>query len=145
MDYQQRRRTELDSGTHRTRQAGVRNFLTDVRRRRHAGFLETAHRLDVGLDATACAALAKWAREEYEREIGDIPIGLVATCHLGPPYVDHRLDLFQSILEHYAPLDVMPEPYAGARMLVRSGAYEFVEVWASGELRPVRADGSTVG
>jgi hypothetical protein len=29
-------------------------------------------------------------------------------------------------------------------MLARNEAYEFVEIYASGELRPVRADGSVV-
>jgi hypothetical protein len=38
----------------------------------------------------------------------------------------------------------MPEPFAQARMLVRTGAYAFVEVYASGELHPVRQDGTVV-
>jgi len=31
----------------------------------------------------------------------------------------------------------MPEPFTRARMLARTGAYAFVEVYASGDLRPV--------
>lgn len=115
-----------------------------LRKPRHAGLLEAAHRCDAGLDAATRAQLAGWIRAEYEREFGDVPLGLFSLCHLGPPYVDHRLDLWQSIVEHYAPADPVPEPFAQARVLVRSGAYEFVEVYASGELRPVLADGSVV-
>jgi hypothetical protein len=100
--------------------------------------------LDTRLGAADRAELAKWIRDQYETEYGDIPLGLVAVCHLGPPYVDHRMDLFQSILEHYAPADVMPDPFAAARMLVRTGAYAFVEVYASGKVSPVRDDGSVV-
>jgi hypothetical protein len=111
---------------------------------RHAGIFEAVHRIDAGLDAATRAELAKWIRDEYEREFGDVPLGFFAQCHLGPPYVDHRLDLWQSILEHYAPTDTVPEPYARARMLVRTNAYDFIEVYASGDLKPVLRDGSVV-
>src|SRR3954449_10584558 len=114
------------------------------RKSRHAGILEAAHRCDAGLDAASRAQLSGWIRAEYETEFGDVPLGLFSLCHLGPPYIDHRLDLWEPILEHYPPADVVPEPFAQARMLVRSGAYEFVEVYASGELRPVLNDGSVV-
>ncbi|MFF6883550.1 hypothetical protein ACFY9F_10220 [Streptomyces sp. NPDC012421] len=46
-----------------------------------------------------------------------------------------------AILQHYTPADVVPEPYARARMIVRTGAYPLVEVYASGALVPVRPDG----
>ncbi|GAA0452239.1 hypothetical protein Ade02nite_00150 [Paractinoplanes deccanensis] len=115
-----------------------------IRKPRHAGLFQAVHRLDAGLDPAARAQLAEWIRGEYQSEFGDVPLGLFALCHLGPPYIDHRLDLWQSIVEHYAPADAVPQPYAQARMLVRSGAYDFVEVYASGELRPVLKDGSVV-
>ncbi|GIF05194.1 hypothetical protein [Actinoplanes siamensis] len=113
-----------------------------LRKPRHAGLVEAVHRLDAGLDTATRAQLDGWIRAEYESEFGDVPLGMFALCHLGPPYIDHRLDLFQSIVEHYAPADPVPEPFARARMLVRTGAYDFVEVYASGELRPVLHDGS---
>jgi hypothetical protein len=116
----------------------------DARKRRHAGLFQAIRRLDGRLDAASRAELAKWVRDEYEREIGDLPLGFVAVCHLGPPYVDHRLDLLNSIVDHFGPADVMPEPFAQARMLVRSNAYEYVEVYASGEIRPVLPDGTVV-
>ncbi|WP_236642582.1 hypothetical protein [Actinoplanes utahensis] len=111
---------------------------------RHAGLFEAVRRLDAGLDAATRAQLAEWIRAEYANEFGDVPLGMFAVCHLGPPFVDHRLDLWQSIVEHYAPADTVPEPFARARMMVRSGAYEFVEVYASGELKPVLKDGTVV-
>ncbi|MFG1607777.1 hypothetical protein [Actinoplanes sp. NPDC049265] len=114
------------------------------RKPRHAGIFEAVHRLDAGLDEAARANLVGWIRAEYQSEFGDVPLGMFALCHLGPPYVDHRLDLWRSIVEHYAPADPVPDPFAGARMLVRSGAYEFVEVYASGELRPILPDGTAV-
>ncbi|MEU8316214.1 hypothetical protein [Micromonospora sp. NPDC048887] len=148
MESAHRRRVEaplnakLDvTGLGRQRQATSR----DTRKRRHAGLFEAVRRLDGHLDAGARAELAKWVRDEYEREFGDVPLGFVATCYLGPPYVDHRLDLFHSIVEHYAPGDVMPEPFAQARMLARTGAYAYIEVYAGGTLHPVLPDGSVVG
>jgi hypothetical protein len=145
MEFSQRRRVSFDTGMHAaTRQGGglLRQPGKLDRTPRHAGILEAVHRFDARLDSAARAALAGWMREQYETQIGDVPLGFVALCHLGPPYIDHRLDLLQSIVDHFAPADPMPDPYAQARMLVRTGAYEFVEVYASGKLQPVRTDGS---
>lgn len=94
-----------------------------------------------GLSPEALRELTDWIREEYQSEYGDFPVGWIAVCGLGPPYVDHRLDLTMAILQHYTPGDVLPEPYARARMLVRTGAYPLVEVYASGALVPVPPDG----
>lgn len=115
-----------------------------TRRSRGRELLAAVHRLDAVLDEAARAELARWAREHYRAELDDMPVGLVAQCFLGPPFVDHRMDLLHEILDHYAPADVMPDPFGQARMLVRTGAYAFVEVYASGALVPVRDDGSTV-
>jgi hypothetical protein len=147
MDFSQRRRIEFNADLKATTRDNARVRVSSTknqRKPRHAGIFEAVHRLDARMDPASREALAKWVREQYETEIGDIPLGFVAECHLGPPYVDHRLDLLQSIVDHFAPHDTMPEPYAQARMLVRTGAYEFVEIYASGTLRPVRADGSVV-
>ena len=148
MEFVRRRRvqTGLDASSATAGKQGQQVGPTrkQLRKPRHAGLFEAVHRLDGGLDAISRAHLSEWIRSEYESEFGDVPLGLFALCHLGPPYIDHRLDLWQSILEHYAPADPVPEPFAPARMLVRSGAYDFVEVYASGELRPVLKDGSVV-
>jgi hypothetical protein len=115
-----------------------------IERPRHAGLFEAIHRLDMDIAAAERQQLAEWIREEYERELGDFPLGFVAMCHLGPPFIDHRLDLMHSIVDHYAPSQGMPDPFQQARMLVRTGAYEFIEIYASGQLIPVRSDGTPV-
>ena len=115
-----------------------------LRRPRHSGLFTAVHRLDAALDETSRRELAGWIREQYSTEYGDIPLGFLATCYLGPPYGDHRLDLIFSIVEHYAPDDVVPYPFAQARMLVRAGGYAFVELYASGAMVPVRDDGTPV-
>ncbi|GAB7046454.1 hypothetical protein [Catenuloplanes indicus] len=146
MDFTQRRRVQTGFGqaAPQRQQQGLVRSTRAGRARRHAGIFEAVHRLDAGLDATARAEIARWVRDEYEKEFGDVPLGFFAQCHLGPPYVDHRLDLWQSITDHYAPADFVPEPFVGARPLARSGAYDFIEVYASGELKPVLQDGSVV-
>jgi len=118
--------------------------LRDLRRPRHAGLFEAVHRIDAQLDEASRRELEGWIGDQYSVEYGDVPLGFVALCHLGPPYVDHRLDLLHSIVEHYGAGDSMPEPFAQARMLARTGAYPFVEVYGSGQIIPVRADGSIV-
>lgn len=113
---------------------------------RHAGLFEAIRRLDTVLDAADRRALADWIRSEYEREyhFDDVPLGFVSACYLGPPYVDHRLDLTASIVDHFAPGQAMPPPFDNARSWVRSGAYEFVEVYLSGNVIAVRPDGTPV-
>ncbi|MGH4020779.1 MAG: hypothetical protein ACRDT0_16450 [Pseudonocardiaceae bacterium] len=145
MTFKQRGRRNVALGNSAVSRNTAPQALRDLRRPRHAGLFEAVHRLDAQLDRASREELASWIRDQYSVEYGDIPVGFVAICHLGPPYVDHRLDLVHSIVEHYGPGDSMPEPFAQARMLARTGAYEFVEVYASGQLVPVRADGSVVG
>jgi hypothetical protein len=145
MEFARRRRVETNLDPRAASQNRPAPGLGQrLRKPRHAGLFEAVHRLDAGLDAGMRAQLAEWIRAEYQSEFGDVPLGMFALCHLGPPYIDHRLDLLQSIVEHYAPADAVPEPFNQARMLVRTGAYDFVEVYASGELRPVLKDGSVV-
>jgi hypothetical protein len=148
MEFARRRRVEsqLDSGLAASskEQGQLRPAHRNARKARHAGIFEAVHRIDASLDPAMRAELGKWIRDEYEREYGDIPLGLFAQCHLGPPYVDHRLDLWQSIVEHYTRADAVPPQFAEARTIVRSGAYDYVEVYASGLTIPVLKDGSVV-
>jgi hypothetical protein len=146
MEFAQRRRVEtrLDAGTPTQDRQLQRPPNQAARAPRHAGIFEAVHRIDAGLDEATRAQLAQWIRDEYQSQFGDVPLGFFARCHLGPPYVDHRLDLWQNIVEHYAPGDTVPEPFARARMLARTGSYDFIEVYASGELKPVLNDGSVV-
>jgi hypothetical protein len=128
-----------DSVTGAGRQSGRR-------KPRHAGLFEAIRRLDAVVDDSERRALADWIRDEYEREyeFADVPLGFVSTCYLGPPFVDHRLDLAASIVDHFSAAQTMPTPFEGARMSIRSGAYEFVEVYLSGKTISVRADGTPV-
>ncbi|XVU23521.1 hypothetical protein ACQPZJ_40700 [Actinoplanes sp. CA-054009] len=149
MEFARRRRVETALGAKQptfttANEQQSRQKQKPSRAPRHAALFEAVHRLDAGLDPAARAQLSEWVRAEYESRFGAVPLGLFALCHLGPPYVDHRLDLWQSIVEHFAPADVVPAPFDQARMLVRTGAYDFVEVYSGGELRPVFKDGSVV-
>jgi len=112
--------------------------------KRPSALREAVARLDAGLDENARRQLAAWIGEEYRTHYGEIPLGFLARCYLGPPYVDHQLDLFQVIVRHFAPHDQVPVPFADARMLVRSGGYAFVEVYSGGLLLPVLDDGTVV-
>jgi hypothetical protein len=105
---------------------------------------EAVNRLDARLDERAVGELLERIRDEYPVECGDVPVGLFSRCRLGPPHVDHRLDLSGGILEHFTSDDIVPAPFSGARMLVRTGGYAFVEVYGSGLLLPVRDDGTVV-
>ena len=151
MDYRQRRQVQpqqqgLVGKSQARNDATLHGGPTQraQRKRRHSGIFEAIHRLDAQVDQASRDELVAWIKDQYAVEYGDIPMGFVATCYLGPPFVDHRLDLVYSIVEHYGPADVMPEPFSQARMLVRTGAYEMVEVYGSGRLVPVLADGSAV-
>ena len=142
MEFRQSRRVVQNAPVERQSQptGPVRN----LRKPRSASLVAAIHRLDASIDQAARQQLAQWIQGEYLTEIGDLPIGFVSECGLGPPYVDHILDLGHTIVEHYASADRMPEPFAKARMLVRSGAYAYVEVYLSGDVVPVLADGSPV-
>jgi hypothetical protein len=102
------------------------------------------HRLDAGLDDQACRSLAEWIREQYTTSYGEVPLGFVARCYLGPPYVDHILNVFGVITRHFAPAEPMPEPFSQALMLARSGGYAYVEVFSDGLILPVLEDGTVV-
>ncbi|HTJ32164.1 MAG TPA: hypothetical protein VL738_02945 [Dactylosporangium sp.] len=153
MDFRQRRRVVSSDNTVQPLQmnpAATNRARTttgnaaQLRRPRHAGFMRAIHQIDATVDPAQRAQLAKWLSDTYIEEVGDLPLGCLAQCYLGPPYVDHRLDLGQAIVEHYAPNDPVPDPFGKARMLVRTGAYAYVEVYISGTIVPVRNDGSVV-
>lgn len=111
---------------------------------RTSELLGRLRRLDAAVDDAAVRDIAAWLREEYVGRGAPVPVGFVAQCLLGSPYVDHRLGLDGRIVGHCAAHDVMPPPFDAARMLARSGAYAFVEVYADGLVLPVLPDGSVV-
>lgn len=119
-----------------------RSSLAERRKPRHSGLFEAVARLDASIDAAARRELADWIRDQYAQDYPEVPLGFVARCYLGPPFVDHRLSLMQSIVEHYQPADSVPHPFGGARMMARLGSYEFVEVYSNGTFIPVRTDGT---
>ncbi|OXY98303.1 hypothetical protein [Streptomyces diastatochromogenes] len=121
--------------------AALRRELYTARSRK---LLDAVGRLDAGLDEQACRSLAEWVREQYTTAYGSVPLGFVARCYLGPPYVDHQLNLFHVIVRHFAPAEPMPEPFSAARMLARSGGYAYVEVYDDGLILPVLDDGTVV-
>ncbi|MEV3987808.1 hypothetical protein AB0J57_02755 [Streptomyces sp. NPDC049837] len=141
-----RRLTTGAAGPHTaaTGGAGVDPSRQGLYDRRSDRLRQAVGRLDAGLDETACRQLAEWAREEYAAAHGDVPLGFVARCYLGPPFVDHQLNLFHVIVQHFAPADPMPEPFSKARMLARSGGYAYVEVYSGGLVLPVLDDGTVV-
>ncbi|MEV8017838.1 hypothetical protein AB0O76_16135 [Streptomyces sp. NPDC086554] len=116
----------------------------ELYRARSEPLREAVTRLDAGLDEQARRQLAEWIGEEYRTSYGGIPLGLVARCYLGPPYIDHVLDLFGVILRHYSPREAMPEPFGQARMLARSGGYAYIEVYDGGLILPVLPDRTVV-
>ena len=123
-------------------QLGQRSELLR-RKARHSGIFQAVSALDSQLDEATRQTLARWIADQYAVEYGSILLGMVAVCYLGPPYVDHRLDLLGGIVDHFAASDPMPAPYDSARMLARSGTYAFVEVHSDGSIVPVLDDGST--
>lgn len=144
MEFRQSRRVTPSGPTERQASVVGGGGLRNLRKPRGANMVAAVHRLDTGLDQATRDQLAQWIKDEYLAEIGDLPLGFVAVCGLGPPYVDHILDLGHTIVNHYASADPMPDPFDSARMLVRNGAYAYVEVYLSGTLIPVLADGSVV-
>lgn len=110
---------------------------------RSAELVAAIAKLDTATDPQYAAALMAWIRDEYAAREGGTLIGLFARCYLGPPYVDHRLDITAvCILEHYSPADSPPPPFASARSLARNSAYAYVEVYDDGQVVPIRPDGN---
>jgi hypothetical protein len=118
--------------------------LTNRVKPRSAELVTAVAKLDTTVDVSARQAIMDWIRQEYDARQGGALIGLFAKCYLGPPFVDHKLSLLQTILEHFAPNDDPGHPYNQARGLVRSGAYAYIEVYSDGAVVPVRPDGTSV-
>lgn len=100
--------------------------------------------IDVCVDRASQAEIMRWVQAEYEARQGGTLVGLLQQCYLGPPYVDHKLDLFGDIVRHYEGGEAVESPYGQARGLVSSGAYAFVEIYSDGAMVPVRPDGTAV-
>ncbi|WP_006245061.1 hypothetical protein [Mycolicibacterium tusciae] len=121
-----------------------RSVLAARMQPRNQGLLQTLTQVDVQVDQVAQANVMQWIREEYDERYGGMLIGMFSKCYLGPPFVDHKLDMLGSILEHYAPNDDPGYPYSKARGLARSGSYAFIEIYSDGQIVPILLDGTAV-
>ena len=115
-----------------------------LRSRRSRAYVECVSGLD-GLAPTDTGAAKRMAEaigaEFASLELPEVPLGLLAKCHLGQPHDVHMLDLTGQIVRHVKRQESLPGPYAGARTLALHPAYAFIEVYPS-SLHCVRADGT---
>ncbi|MGK2887236.1 MAG: hypothetical protein ACSLE8_21110 [Rhodococcus sp. (in: high G+C Gram-positive bacteria)] len=118
--------------------------LSQRMERRSRELLVAVGTLDTSLDPRANAEIMKLIRDDYDARQGGALIGLFGRCYLGPPYVDHKLDIYGNICQHYTASDTVEMPYNNARALVRNDAYAFVELYSDGSIVPVRDDGEPV-
>jgi len=113
--------------------------------RRSAAYMSAFAQLDAGghlLDDKAKAAIRAAIRAEFpEVSAVDLPLGIVARCHLGHPYEVHTLDCALDIVEHYKIGQALPGGMERARTLARHPSYVFVEVYLR-QVRAVSADGT---
>lgn len=111
---------------------------------RSKALLAAIQALDTTTDAAARSEILNQIAADYAERNGGLLLGLFSRCHLGPPFVDHRLSLSETILEHYRREDLVPEPFSGARSLAQSAMYIYIEVYSDGKIVPVRPDGTCV-
>ena len=83
-----------------------------------------------------------WIQQVFDDRGAGQLLGLFAKCYLGHPYVDHRLSLDGSIAEHYRAGDDVPPAFLPCRGLARAAAYAYIEVYADGQVVPIRLDGN---
>jgi hypothetical protein len=121
-----------------------RSTLASRMRPRNQELLQSLSQVDVRVDQVAQANVMQWIRGEYDQRYGGMLLGMFSKCYLGPPYVDHKLDMMGSILEHYSPNDDPGYPYSKARGLARSGSYAFIEIYSDGQIVPILPDGTAV-
>lgn len=118
--------------------------ITQRSRPRSAQLVDAILRIDSTVDPAGRRELMQWIREAYDDRGGGELVGLFSKCYLGHPYVDHRMTIVGSIIEHFTHDQVVPPPFTAARPLVRSDAYLFVEIYSDGQVIPIRSDGSQV-
>ncbi|WP_309131204.1 hypothetical protein [Brevibacterium sp.] len=117
---------------------------TARRARRDADLLEAVRTVDVAPSQEAQRQIVEWLRESYEARGVGVLVGLFGHCHLGTPFIDHAFDLSGQIMEHFTPADAVPVLYQQARPYAMSDAYSYIEIYADGQIVPIRPDGSAV-
>lgn len=111
---------------------------------RDAQLIDAILRIDTTVDPAGQRELMEWISQAYDDRGGGELVGLFGRCHLGHPYVDHRMSIAGSIIEHFTSDQIVPPPFTAGRPLARSDAYLFVEIYADGQVVPIRSDGSQV-
>jgi hypothetical protein len=106
--------------------------------------LDAIARIDTEPNALAAQQIMEWVRAHYEERAGGEILGLFSKCYLGPPYVDHIMNVTGFICEHFRVEDTVPGAYSLARNLAANDAYEYIEVYSDGALVPVRSDGKAL-
>jgi hypothetical protein len=106
--------------------------------------LDTVTALDTGVSDDEITHHIEEIRRMYACDHDGAPTGFLARCRLGPPYVDHRLDLTHAVVAHFTAADTVPDPFAAARMLARSKSYAYIEIYSDGMIVPVLRDGTVV-
>ncbi len=104
--------------------------------------VEALRHLDAAPSAIAQQEIIDWLRQAYDARGGGPLVGLFGHCYLGAPYIDHAFDLTGAIREHYTPSHAVPPMYVAARPFAVSEAYAYIEIYADGQVIPVRPDGS---
>lgn len=150
------RRLQSKSGsnsyTYAPPQVGQRNALPEVDRStlanrlkpRSPELMQVLAQVDHTVDETSRTEIMRWIQDDYDARQGGSLLGMFAKCFLGPPFIDHKLDLLGSILQHFSSTDDPGYPYSQARGLVRSGSYSFVEIYSDGTIVPILPDGTAV-
>lgn len=112
------------------------------RSRRSEHLLEALKQIDVAPSIGAQREIVEWLREVYEKRGGGTLVGLFGHCYLGHPYIDHAFDMSGAIMRHYTPGEAVPLVYVGARPFAVSDAYSYIEIYADGQIVPIRPDGT---
>lgn len=132
------------AGVGHTQYVSPRYLASNRRLRRPAELTETVRHLDAYGDPQGAAELADWLQNEYSSRGCGLVVGLFSHCYLGPPFIDHQLDMTTRILQHFTPSQSVPPMFEPCRPYARSTAYAFIEVYADGTVVPVREDGEPV-
>ena len=136
---------KLGSAKHGSTASIVANPRSRLDARRSAAYVAALTQLDAGghtLDEKTRSSIRAVIRAEFpEVSAVDLPLGIVARCHLGHPYEVHTLDCALEIIEHYKVGQSLPDAMERARTLAKHPAYLFVEVFLK-QVRAVSADGT---
>ncbi|GAA2959970.1 hypothetical protein [Microbacterium schleiferi] len=124
----------------------ARSIATDAqliarRSMRSADIVASMKILDSAPNELAAQEIAEWLNGEFESRGGGALLGLFGHCYLGHPYADHLMTLDGSIIRHFTHAEPVPSGFEPARSLAVTDAYAYIEIYADGQIIPVRPDG----